>query len=339
MVTTRTYEHGVASENMSAEVCWRAEIELPRRGLQCFSNASIVFDASRSRLPKSSCLRVCLTRVFLALLFFNKTFFQDLLQTLERMMKIHLILIVIIIGLFACSTVSVVQKNATQKNLDWLYEGEKGPEFWGSLMRSYSLCANGQSQSPINISDEKDLGLKPIRFQYGKSQKATVINDGHTIQINYGPGSHAQIGGKNFELLQIQFHSPSEHQIHGNYADMVAHLVHQARDGQLAIVAVMFNRGAENRFLKPVWRTIPRDMGEERIASTLDVNDLLPKDKTFFTYSGSLTMPPCTENVNWNIFTEHMTVSDEQISLFRQLFPHNTRPIQLRNSRLISIVY
>ena len=220
----------------------------------------------------------------------------------------------------------------------WSYEGEGGPENWGSLSDEYKTCGTGQSQSPININGEKDMGLKPIEFHYAKSTNSEVINNGHTIQVNYAPGSYAVISGKKYDFLQFHFHSPSEHQVHGEHADLVVHLVHKSPDdGQLAVVAVLFDKDGESEFLKPIWRAMPRAKGDSTVAGTIDVNTVLPTDKDYFNYSGSLTMPPCSEGVNWNVLATHVSVSDAQVAAFTSMFANNIRPIQPLNDRVIGM--
>jgi len=220
----------------------------------------------------------------------------------------------------------------------WSYEDEGGPESWGSLKDEYKTCSTGQSQSPINITGEKDMGLKPIEFYYGKSTDSKVVNNGHTIQVNYAPGSYAVISGKKYDLLQFHFHSPSEHQVHGKHADLVVHLVHKSPDdGQLAVVGVLFDKDGENEFLKPIWRSMPAVKGDSTVAGTIDVNTVLPTDKGYFNYSGSLTTPPCSEGVNWNVLTTNVSVSDAQVAAFTSIFANSVRPIQPLNDRVIGM--
>jgi len=253
-------------------------------------------------------------------------------------MKFKMLVLCAVTALTACATTSEHESTGHAAS-QWSYEGDIGPEKWASLRQEYALCGSGQSQSPINISDEKDMGLKPIKFHYAKSTRSRVINNEHTIQVNYEPGSYAVIANKKYHLLQFHFHSPSEHQIYGQNADMVAHLVHKSSDGLLAVVAVLFDKGTENAFLKPVWQAMPENIGEAEVSTALDIKQLLPAKKTYYTYSGSLTTPPCSENVNWNIMKQHVSVSDKQVSAFTDKFPISARPIQLRHGRFISVVY
>ncbi|MDH3326228.1 MAG: carbonic anhydrase family protein [Gammaproteobacteria bacterium] len=222
-------------------------------------------------------------------------------------------------------------------NKHWSYVGMEGPSHWASLSDEFGLCESGNTQSPINIAGEHQMNLRDIEFDYSDSTDSVVVNNGHTIQVNYAAGSSALIGGKKYNLLQFHFHSPSEHQIHGKHADLVAHLVHKSDDGQLAVVAVLFDRGANNSFLSPVWKVMPTAKGEAIVPGILRVEDLLPADKGYFNYSGSLTTPPCSEGVNWNILTTHAPVSSAQVVAFAKIFPKSIRPVQNVNDRMIGV--
>ena len=217
----------------------------------------------------------------------------------------------------------------------WSYEGSGGPAHWASVSDEFGVCGAGETQSPINITGEQSMNLIDIEYHYADSLDSKVINNGHTIQVNYAAGSYAVIGGKKYNLLQFHFHSPSEHQIHGKHADLVAHLVHKSDDGKLAVVAVLFDKGDENHFLSPIWHAMPSQKGEANVASKLKINELLPANKSYFNYSGSLTTPPCSEGVNWNVLSTHVPVSAAQVSAFTHIFPKSIRPIQAINDRVI----
>lgn len=228
-------------------------------------------------------------------------------------------------------------KNKTHSNKNWSYEGAEGPAHWASLSEEFSLCGEGKEQSPINIDDVQTMNLQALEFHYESSKDSMVVNNGYTIQVNYAEGSYAIIGGIKFQLVQFHFHSPSEHQIQGKNADLVAHLVHQSESGKLAVVAILFEEGEKNQFISPIWSLMPKRKGKVTMAGILRVNDLLPEDKTYFNYKGSLTKPPCSENVNWNLLTTHVSVSFDQISDFAEIFSKSTRPVQAVNDRIIGI--
>ncbi len=218
----------------------------------------------------------------------------------------------------------------------WSYAGNSGPDHWGGLNEQYVLCSAGQSQSPVNMTGAHGMGLTAIEFNYIASENPEVVNNGHTIQVNYPAGSYVVLSGKRFDLLQFHFHSPSENQIEGEHANMVAHLVHKAADGQLAVVAILFDvSSVENSALAQVWEVMPTLQGNANVAGVFDINALLPDDKGYYNFSGSLTTPPCSENVNWNVLSTRVEVSSAQINAFTSIFPLSIRPVQALNGRMI----
>lgn len=218
----------------------------------------------------------------------------------------------------------------------WGYEGHEGPANWGDISKDFSLCSAGKQQSPIDITGAHKMGASPIEFHYGEAKDPEVVNNGHTIQVNYPAGSYAMIGGKKYNLLQFHFHSPSEHTINGKHADFVAHLVHKADDGELAVVGVLFNKGGENATLKPVLSSAPQKSGKANVKGTINVASLLPSDQSYYHYSGSLTTPPCSEGVNWNVMANMSSISDAQVKTFTKTFPKSIRPVQALNDRMVN---
>jgi carbonic anhydrase len=217
----------------------------------------------------------------------------------------------------------------------WAYNGEAGPENWGQLMPEFSKCSSGTRQSPIDIRDGISVQLDPVQFDY-KPSAFRVIDNGHTVQVNVAPGNTIEVMGKTFELVQFHFHRPSEERINGRQFDMVAHLVHKDLEGRLAVVAVLLDRGSVQPVVQSVWNNLPLEKGEEVVArSNLDLNALLPSDRAYFTYMGSLTTPPCSEGVLWMVMKNPVSVSPDQISIFSRLYPMNARPIQSASGRLI----
>ncbi|MBX3608235.1 MAG: carbonic anhydrase family protein, partial [Piscinibacter sp.] len=217
----------------------------------------------------------------------------------------------------------------------WDYAGETGPNQWGAMKPEFSLCANGKRQSPIDIRDGIRVQLDPVQFDYQPST-FRVVDNGHTIQVNVGPGNSIEVMGRRFELLQFHFHRPSEERIDGRQFDMVAHLVHKDLDGRLAVVAVLLERGSAHPLVQSVWNNLPLEKGDEvRARGTLDLQQLLPPQREYFTYMGSLTTPPCSEGVLWMVMKQPVPVSPDQISIFSRLYPMNARPIQSAAGRLI----
>ncbi len=217
----------------------------------------------------------------------------------------------------------------------WDYLGEGGPESWGSLHPEFATCASGTRQSPIDIRDGLRLNLDPIRFDYIPSA-IRVIDNGHTVQVNVGGGNSIEVMGRRFELVQFHFHRPSEERVDGRRFDMVVHLVHKDLDGRQAVVAVLLNRGAAQPLIQTVWNNLPLEKGMDQVVrAPVDLNALLPEGRDYFTYMGSLTIPPCTEGVLWMVMKTPVEVSAEQIGIFSRLYPMNARPLQAAGGRMI----
>lgn len=230
-----------------------------------------------------------------------------------------------------------IAANAGQSLLPthWDYEGSAGPEAWGQLSPEYSKCANGQRQSPIDIRGGIAVDLEPIKFDYRPSA-FSVIDNGHTVQVNVEPGNAITITGRRYELVQFHFHRPSEERVNGRQYDMVVHLVHQDSEGRLAVVAVLLDRGSAQAIVQAVWNNLPLEKGDEvRAGTRIDLAQLLPEDKRYYTYMGSLTTPPCSEGVLWMVMKQPVPVSPEQVAIFARLYPMNARPIQQADGRLI----
>ena len=230
-----------------------------------------------------------------------------------------------------------IAANAGQSLLPthWDYEGTAGPDAWGKMRPEFSKCATGQRQSPIDIRGGIAVDLEPIKFDYRPSA-FSVIDNGHTVQVNVEPGNAITIIGKRYELVQFHFHRPSEERINGRQYDMVAHLVHKDVDGRLAVVAVLLDRGSAQAIVQSVWNNLPLEKGDEvRAGSRIDLAQLLPDDKRYYTYMGSMTTPPCSEGVLWMVMKQPVGVSVEQVPIFSRLYPMNARPIQQADGRLI----
>lgn len=222
------------------------------------------------------------------------------------------------------------------EDIHWSYEGEGAPTNWGRIDKKNALCDSGRRQSPIDIGEGIKVDLEPIRFDY-RPQFINVENNGHTIQVNVGEGNNIRILGRNYELKQFHFHRPSEEKVGGKRFDMVVHLVHKDDEGNIAVVAVLLERGElEQPVIQTVWNNLPLEAGlSTNPAISLDITKLLPADRSYYTYMGSLTTPPCSENVLWMVFKQPVLLTQEQIAVFSRLYRNNARPIQPGNGRLI----
>jgi len=220
----------------------------------------------------------------------------------------------------------------------WNYEkGHEGPAHWAQLSPEYSACAAGKhgQQSPIDIRGAKKADLPAIQVAY-QAGAFTVVNNGHTIQVNIPPGSTITVGDHKYELQQFHFHAPSEEAISGKHAALVAHLVHKDGEGKLAVIAVLYDVGPANAALGQVFAAMPHKTdAESPLGQDYDPATLLPAQLGYYTFDGSLTTPPCSEGVRWFVLQRRGTLSKEQLQAFRKLYPHNARPLQPLNGRTV----
>lgn len=217
----------------------------------------------------------------------------------------------------------------------WSYVGETGPDHWGELDPAARACKIGTQQSPIDLHDPVSAFIATPQIDWREVQTAELVNNGHTLQMNLANAGGIVREGKLYKLIQFHFHTPSEHTINGRYFPMEAHFVHQASDGTLAVIGVMFSEGANNAHLDPIWWAAPNMPGKAAVAFPFDPTDLLPKNRASMWYEGSLTTPPCSEIVDWTVLTTPVTASKSQIAVFKSLFGENNRPVQAQNRRFI----
>jgi carbonic anhydrase len=239
---------------------------------------------------------------------------------------------------FAFLVVAVTVMPAQDADHDhaWSYGGKTGPAHWGDLEPDFSLCKTGKQQSPIDLRNATEAKLPAIQFEY-KSAPLKIINNGHTIQVNYAPGSFIEVGDKKYQLIQFHFHRPSEERIHGRLGEMVVHLVHADSDGKLAVVGVLLEKGKANETVNEIWARMPKTGGKEQEIPgvQVDATAFIPHSAAYYTYDGSLTTPPCSEGVTWFVMKSPTDISSEQIDAFAKIFPSNARPIQPIGDRIV----
>ena len=208
---------------------------------------------------------------------------------------------------------------------------------WGDLSAEFKECKLGKEQSPIDISTKATdkTKLPAIGFNY-KAGAGTVVNNGHTVQVDLADAGSAKLAGGDYPLLQFHFHTPSEEKIDGKNYPMVAHLVHKNAGGSLAVVAVLFREGRENAALKSVLGSMPaKEGGKAALKSAFNPAAFLPKNQGYYAFKGSLTTPPCSEGVAWQVLKEPVELSKAQINSFQKLYKMNARPVQPLNGRKI----
>ena len=216
----------------------------------------------------------------------------------------------------------------------WDYSGKNGSAAWASIDPSWKACGAGKAQSPIDI-EPKSGSAKPIVFHY-KPTIATVMDTGRTLQVNVAPGSTIEIGDAVYQLVQFQFHAPSEHTIAGEHYPLEVQLVHKDGEGKQAVISVLYDTGAEAKPLANVWSAWPHKLGAEaKLAKPFDPSALLPETRTVFRYTGSLTTPPCTEGVVWNVMRRTLSESKAHLDAFGARYTHNSRELQALNERTV----
>lgn len=217
----------------------------------------------------------------------------------------------------------------------WSYDGSGGPDHWGNLNADYALCASGRKQSPIDLRDGIAVDLEPIQFVYSPASFRVVDSIRH-LQVNvYGGGFN--LLGKKYELMRVVFHRPAEMMVDGKTFDMDAQLVHKSDDGKLAIVTVLLEKGTENPVVQMALNNLPLDKGGEVAppGQSIDVGRLLAENQRYFTFIGSLTAPPCNEDVLWLVLKQAQQVSPEQLAIFQRLYKPNARPVQPGWGRIV----
>lgn len=233
---------------------------------------------------------------------------------------------------------AVLSCTTTPSGPKWGYEGKSGPSYWGDLSPDYALAKSGRSQSPIDIrTDGAQAGqLPPLSTSYAE-MPLDILNNGRTVQVDAPAGSVLAVGSTRWELKQFHFHSPSEHTVDGEHAEIEVHLVHEGVNGDLAVVSVLVEEGASNPFLARIWPHLPRAAGEtDSVPQTrVDLDELLPADRASYRYGGSLTTPPCTEGVAWFVLQTPAEASASQVRAFREVLSGNNRPTQPLNGRVV----
>jgi carbonic anhydrase len=229
-----------------------------------------------------------------------------------------------------CANVGLAAEGA-----HWSYEGVHGPDHWGELDPASRVCAVGSQQSPIAIDASVDALLLPLQFSWARKAD-TIVNNGHTIQLNFEDGGALASGAESYKLVQFHFHHPSEHLVHDKGFPMEAHFVHRAASGSLGVISVLMTIGKPNPVFAKITATMPQAAGEPVKADPgIDPNALLPSGHGYYRYSGSLTTPPCSETVNWMLLSDPIEVAEADVDAFAKLYPMNARPAQKLDRRFV----
>ena len=237
-------------------------------------------------------------------------------------------------ALLSCPFCAATAQAAGKKSAHWSYGGEDGPKHWGDLDHAFAACSTGQQQSPVDLRGSTSAEIDDVKT-FWQPQKLDILNNGHTIQVNTQAGSFMVLDGRRFDLLQFHFHHPSEHKVHGQQFPMEVHFVHKSAEGDLGVLGVFLAEGEENPTISTIWNNVAVRGGSRRGETFIEPNSLLPQERSYFRYAGSLTTPPCSEVVNWAVMSQPITVSRRQIDAFANLYPMNARPVQSLNRRFI----
>jgi carbonic anhydrase len=239
--------------------------------------------------------------------------------------------------LIACFIGATAIAGAQHEAPHWDYVGKYGPVNWGKLDPAFRACSEGKEQSPIDIRGAHlNKNLQPIEFHY-MGGAASIENNGHTVMITPNAGGYIVVNGVRYDLVQFHFHHPAEEAVHGKLDDMDVHLVHKSADGKLAVIAVSLREdpGNANATLATLWEHMPVQAGQKNNIPMVNPGGLLPADRGYWTFMGSLTTPPCTEGVRWFVMEQDLAMSREQLNQFGQLYRINSRPLQDAHGRRI----
>ena len=216
---------------------------------------------------------------------------------------------------------------------EWTYEGDTGPDRWGSLDPEWALADVGYRQSPVDLGQAVGSLVPSLRYLYGPG---SVMVDDSRFGVRLRPTAEASTGidvdGERLDVIEIHAHTPAEHAIDGALAPAEFHIVHTDAAGGHAVLGVFVEVGDHNPVLElfgeraPVGTTV-----------TVDPRDLLPPaDSHLYSYVGSLTTPPCTEGVRWFVLGEPTHGSEAQLVSIRTRQGTTNRPVQLLHGRRIA---
>ncbi len=215
----------------------------------------------------------------------------------------------------------------------WSYEGDTSPIHWGDLDPKYRMCKEGKNQSPIDLNRFVEAKLPKMKIHYA-GHALNVINNGHTIKVNTDDLSKITVDGIDFILKQFHFHTPSENRIEGKSFPMEAHFVHLDKDGNIAVIAVMFEEGEKNKALEKILNENPKEVGKKiPLRESFNPGELFPNKLDYYRFNGSLTTPPCTEGVRWLVLKKTVKASKDQIEKMHSIMRNNNRPTQPLNAR------
>ncbi|GLJ05636.1 hypothetical protein SUGI_0021910 [Cryptomeria japonica] len=255
--------------------------------------------------------------------------------------------VLLLLGLLLCIAGVRTQEVEDEREFTYIVGEETGPDHWGELHEEWSACGNGRQQSPIDVVKEQakiypDLGQ--LRRIY-RPANATLVNRGHDIMLKWPTGAGSiEIEGRRYQLNQCHWHSPAEHTVNGKRYPLEMHLVHESEDNKIAVVGILYTYGRPDTFLAELMDEIASISDMEPPDEALGIvnpRHIKVGSRKYYRYNGSLTTPPCTEGVTWNIVHKVRTVSREQIRALHEAIhdehEKNARPIQSTNGRIVKM--
>ena len=214
---------------------------------------------------------------------------------------------------------------------DWTYDGDTGPDRWGSMNPEWALADVGYRQSPVDLGQAVDNEVPGLRYLYGPAE-ARVDVDRYGTRLRPTGVASLEIDGERVEVLEIHAHTPAEHAVDGRLSPAEVHIVHQDADGGLAVLGVFVEPGEANPILDLFGEDAP-----EGAVLTVDPRQLLPEGASpMYAYSGSLTTPPCSEGVRWFVLAEPTHASEAQIDSMVARQGRTNRPLQELHGRQVA---
>lgn len=212
-----------------------------------------------------------------------------------------------------------------KESIEWSYNGLNGPDKWGKLDKEFMSCGEGIMQSPIDISKKNLISNKsPIIFDYAKYG---LLENKHGMKY-LTRTKNIKIDNVTYDLSQFHFHAPSEHSIDKQIFPAELHFVHHDKDGNLAVIGVFFKEGKSNPAFSSLVSSVNESKQRRLELESEDLMFLLPENKEYFHYMGSLTTPPCTEGVNWYVLKHPVEASKEELLALDSSMADNARPVQ-----------
>jgi carbonic anhydrase len=255
-----------------------------------------------------------------------------------RKLRVVAVVVALLVGAVAVSAWALVPSPAAPAGSEgFTYNGDTGPGFWGDLSSDNLLCSEGTNQSPVDISKVRtDPSLRPLTLALTETP-ISLVNNGHSIENEVESPNTLTLNGAVYELAQFHFHTLSEHTINGQRGVMELHAVFKDPTGRIAVVAVLYTLGRTNDFLTELAaHGLPVHEGDTvNSDSEINLADALTSTTSYYTYSGSLTTPPCTEGVTWIVLKHEAQMSMAQFRSFENILGNDFRPLQDLNGRTI----